>query len=307
MRWFFALFTILCLFIVHAEAGGRHRHRHHHRRPPAVQPQPPCPEEPPPPPTEEPPGEEEPPEEEPPGEEPPPVVSEWPVGLTWQWQLTGNVNTSVNAQVYDIDGEDASADLVAQLHSQGRRVICYISAGTWEDWRNDAGDFPSSVLGNGNGWPGERWLDIRQIDVLLPIMAARMDMCKAKGFDAVEPDNIDGYSNNTGFNLNGAHQLAYNLALAQAAHDRGLAIGFKNNVEQAAQSAPFFDFAINEECFQWNECGTLVAFIEAGKAVFHAEYNLDLDEFCSEANDMGFSSILKDENLGASRQTCEGF
>jgi hypothetical protein len=193
------------------------------------------------------------------------------------------------------------------LHAAGRRAICYFSAGSWEDWRPDAGAFPNSVKGAGNGWPGEAWLDIRQLDMLLPIMGARMDMCKAKGFDAVEPDNIDGYTNNTGFPLTGAHQLAYNLALAEAAHARGLAIGFKNDVDQASQSEPFFDFAINEECFTYNECGPLVTFINHGKAVFQAEYALNLNEFCPEANALGFSSIKKNLNLGASRQTCEGF
>lgn len=225
-------------------------------------------------------------------------------GTTWQWQLTGNIDTGVQADVYDIDGFDVAQSVINELKADGRHLICYFSAGSWEDWRDDADDFPAAVLGNGNGWPGERWLDIRRLDVLMPIMEARMDVCKAKGFDAIEPDNIDGYSNSTGFSLSGADQLAYNKALAAAAHVRGLSIGFKNNVEQAGASEPFFDFAINEECFMWDECGELSVFIDAGKAVFHAEYDLDLDEFCDEANDLGFSSILKDINLGASVSFC---
>ena len=73
------------------------------------------------------------------------------------------------------------------------------SAGSWEDWRSDASDFPDDVKGNGlSGWPGEKWLDVRQLSVLSPIMAARMDIAVAKGCDGVDPDNMDGYTNNNG-------------------------------------------------------------------------------------------------------------
>ena len=179
----------------------------------------------------------------------------WTPGTTWQWQLTGNIDTSVPAQVYDIDGEDASQATVNALHAQGRQVICYFSAGTFENWRSDAGDFPASVKGNGNGWPGEVWLDISNVAVLQPIMTARIQACAAKGFDGIEPDNIDGYSNSTGFSLSAADQLAYNTMLANVAHANGLAAGLKNDIEQAGQLQPVFDYAVNEECFAFNECG----------------------------------------------------
>ena len=89
------------------------------------------------------------------------------------------------------------------LHALGSDVVCYLSAGSWENLRPDAGDFPARVMGRSNGWPGEQWLDIRKIGVLGPIMKARLDMCAAKGFDAVEFDNVDGYQNRTGFPLTG--------------------------------------------------------------------------------------------------------
>ena len=77
-----------------------------------------------------------------------------------------------------------------------------------ENWRLDAGSFPASVKGGSNGWPGERWLDIRQLSVLEPIMDKRLAMCAAKGFDAVEPDNMDGWQNRTGFPLTAQDQLS---------------------------------------------------------------------------------------------------
>ena len=154
------------------------------------------------------------------------------VGETWQYQLQGAIDTSVSAAVFDIDGFDTPSSVVATLHGHGAHVVCYVSAGAWENWRPDAGRFPSSVLGSGNGWPGEKWLDIRQLAILRPIMAARFDICKAKGFDAVEPDNVDGYANSTGFPLTGAQQIAYNKMLAGLAHERGLRVGLKNDLDQ---------------------------------------------------------------------------
>src|ERR1700730_11401054 len=130
---------------------------------------------------------------------------------SWQWQLTGQVDQTVNVSMYDIDLFNNTASTVSSLHAQGRKVVCYVSVGSWEDFRADAASFPASVKGSVlDGYPNERWLDIRNLDVLGPIMAARLDMCKAKGFDAVEPDNVDGYSNSSGFPLTDADQIRYN-------------------------------------------------------------------------------------------------
>ena len=110
--------------------------------------------------------------------------------MQWQWVLQTSVDTSVNVPVFDIDGFDNNASVVTTLHANGARVICYISAGTYENWRPDASSFPSSVLGSSNGWPGEQWLDVRQISILGPIMLARMQMCARKGFDAIKPNSL---------------------------------------------------------------------------------------------------------------------
>src|ERR1700724_324306 len=85
-----------------------------------------------------------------------------PPGTTWQWQLgtPPAVRPIDDAQMYDIDMFDNDAAKVEQLHDTGSKVICYIDAGTWERFRPDANKFPKSVLGEPNGWPGERSLDI---------------------------------------------------------------------------------------------------------------------------------------------------
>ncbi len=179
-----------------------------------------------------------------------------------------------------------------------------MSAGSWENWRPDAAQFPATVLGHNNGWPGEKWLDIRRLDVLGPIMEARLNLCRDKGFDAVEPDNIDGYSNNTGFPLTAQDQLTYNRFLADAAHARGLSIGLKNDLEQVPDLLSRFDFAVNEECFRYNECAALSPFINAGKAVFETEYNQATASFCPLASGLGFSSMKKNLDLDAWRAPC---
>jgi hypothetical protein len=194
------------------------------------------------------------------------------INTTWQWQLQGTVNTGYAVDLYDIDLFDSDPSLIASLQSSGKTVICYFSAGSWENWRDDADDFPAEVLGNNlDGWPGEKWLDISSGD-LAPIMRARLDLAVTKGCDGVEPDNVDGYTNNTGFSLSAADQLAYNTFLANEAHTRSLLIGLKNDVDQAATLEPYFDFALNEECHEYDECDTLQPFTDAGKPVFNAEY-----------------------------------
>ncbi len=234
-------------------------------------------------------------------------ISYWSpaVNTSWQWQLSGTIDQTVSAAVYDVDLFTTDASVLTALHAKGRRAICYVSAGSWEDYRPDAAQFPESVKGQVlAGYPNERWLDIRNLTVLGPIMSARLDLCKAKGFDAVEPDNVDGYTNVTGFPLTAADQIRYNTWFASAAHARGLSVGLKNDIDQVAALQPVFDWAINEQCFQFKECGALSAFVNAGKAVFQVEYKLTAAQFCTQANSMNFNSMRKNLSLDAFREPC---
>jgi hypothetical protein len=160
------------------------------------------------------------------------------------------------------------------------------------------------VLGSGNGWPGEKWLDIRQITTLSPIMTARFQMCKDKGFDAIEPDNVDGYANATGFPLSGADQIAYNTWIANTAHSMGLSVALKNDLDQVPDLVSKFDFALDEQCFQYSECNSLLPFVNANKAVFEVEYSVLPAVFCSQANAMNFNSLYKDLDLTATVTAC---
>lgn len=238
--------------------------------------------------------------------------------LTWQWQINGTLDTSLDVDMYDVDLFDTSAATIAALQANGRIVTCYFSAGTYEGWREDwrthfpfiegenySGD-AAPFAGNMADWD-ERWLDIRRMDLLEGIMSARMDLAVEKGCDAVEPDNMDAYTNSdeTLLDLTAQDQLDYNRWIASLAHSRGLSVGLKNDVEQVAELAADFDWALNEQCFQYQECDVYEAFTSAGKAVFGVEYSGNPANFCPQAQAMGLSWLKKRLSLNAWRIGCE--
>lgn len=194
------------------------------------------------------------------------------VSDTWEWQLTGKINTAYNVRIYDIDLFDTDKATIARLKNAGRRVVCYFSAGSAEDWRPDYWRFRPADKGNPlDGWPGETWVDTRSANVR-GIMKARLDLAVSKGCDGVEPDNVDAYTNDPGFPLTSATQINYNTFLARAAHARNLAVALKNDVEQLSQLQPSFDFAINEQCHEFEECNGYTVFTSNNKPVLNAEY-----------------------------------
>jgi len=232
---------------------------------------------------------------------------------SWQWQLTGALNSSYDVDLYDIDLFDTPKETIESLHQEGKRVICYFSAGSFEDWREDRDNFPNEVLGNPlDNWEGERWLDIRS-NQLKEIIKNRLDLAKAKGCDGVEPDNIDGYSNNSGFDLTAQDQLEYNIFIADEAHKRGLSVGLKNDFAQAKILEPFFDFSLAEECFINNECKYLTSFINSNKPVFDVEYSqkyvtntLERAKMCQESNKLGFQTLVLPVDLDDTfRYSCQ--
>lgn len=225
-------------------------------------------------------------------------------GAPWQWQLTTPVDTSVDVPVYDIDLFDNPKSVIDELHRKGRKVICYFDAGAWESYRPDADHFPKSVIGKPTGWEGERWLDIRQVQVIGPLIEARLDMAVSKGCDAVEPDQDNGWENDPGFPITREESIAWNIWVADAAHARGLSVGLKNSVTETAELEPYFDWNLNEECFQYQECELLEPFTRAGKAVLQVEYATDPRDFCPQARALGFASMRKNLELDAARMAC---
>jgi hypothetical protein len=230
-----------------------------------------------------------------------------PPGTTWQWQLDGVIDTSLEVAMYDIDLVEASGETIDQLKADGRVVICYFSAGSRESFRPDADQFPPEAVGKTlDGWPDERWLDVRDPTVRA-VMEARLDLAAAKRCDGVEPDNVDAYLNASGFPLTAADQLDFNRFLAAAAHARHLSVGLKNDVEQVPDLVADFDWTLNEECVRYHEAAALAPFIDAGKAVFHVEYGdaSEADTVCPTTAPLRFSTLIKRLRLDAWRVACQ--
>jgi hypothetical protein len=224
-----------------------------------------------------------------------------PQRLTWFWQLQGTVSNAHAVAAYDIDGFETEASEIAALHAEGKRAICYIDVGTAESFRPDYSSFPKSVLGRSNGWPGEKWLDIRQLSVIEPIMQARFQMCKEKGFDAVEPDNIEAFANKSGFEISPQQQLTYNEWVAEAVHALGMAVLQKNDGEQTSQLQPYFDGALTEQCNQYRECADFEPYLAAGKPVLNAEYAKKTAKFCAADEAAGVMGVRFAKSLNGKR------
>jgi hypothetical protein len=223
-----------------------------------------------------------------------------PTTSPWQWQLQGKIDTSVPACAFDVDGFETPPATVAALHRSGRVAICYLDVGSWESYRPDAKRFPRSAIGRRyEGFPDERWLDIAHFHRFAPVLARRFQLCARKGFDAVEPDNLAGFENRTGFPLTAADQLRFNRWVAAQIHGLGMAVALKNDPQQVHALLPRFDFAIVEQCFQYDECDSYEPFVRRGKAVFEAEYELEPNAYCDTAKALNFSSIHKSYDLFA--------
>jgi len=215
----------------------------------------------------------------------------------------------VDAQIFALDLFETPQSSIDELHAVGKKVICYVSTGSWEEYRPDAGDFPADAIGKDyEGWPGEKWLDIRHYEKFADIMQARFDLAKSKGCDGIDADNMQNYQEeNTGFEFNAEDQLAYNIWLSGQAHQRGLSIGLKNDPEQAQELVSYFDWSLIEDCAVYDWCELLQPFTRAGKAVFQVEYSDEFDSgalFCSAAGQNGYSAFLKNRELDGWVEYC---
>lgn len=229
---------------------------------------------------------------------------------TWDIQYTGTMR-DLPVEVQFLDMFDTSASRIGEIQAQGTKVVCYISAGSYEDWRPDIDRFQPEDLGKDMSWPGETWLDIRR-DNVRAIMSDRVALAASKGCDAIDFDNIDGYVNDTGLTLTKADQIDYAKYLSAITHEQGMAVGQKNVPQLVPDLEPYFEFALSESCMTYNECDYFSPFIDNNKAVFLIQYEdkyktdpAERESLCQESANRMISTLMLDWDLGDTyRDSC---
>ncbi|KNC77423.1 hypothetical protein SARC_10117 [Sphaeroforma arctica JP610] len=232
-------------------------------------------------------------------------------GITWQWQLQGEIDRTYDVDLYDIDF-DTSPQVIKELHKDGRKVMCYFSAGSWEMWRKDADMYPASVKGgilsfaSGDTFSNEAWLDLRRMDVIGPLMLERLDVAQQKGCDAIEFDNADTVTHTAklGGDIELRTQLRVNKWLVAQAHVRGMGVALKNSEMFATFLSDTYDMVVNEECFVMGNCDNYWPFLNREKPVLNCEYTTALCFYCKRAKAMEFSTIKKTPALDACMVDC---
>ncbi|KAF9765566.1 hypothetical protein IL306_002138 [Fusarium sp. DS 682] len=241
------------------------------------------------------------------------------VGTPWQIILSevvkipkgGVKSMTPDVPIWDMDLFENSKSTITAMQKAGKKVICYFSAGSWENWRKDKGQFPEKDLGKVmDGWPDERWVNISS-PAVRAIMAQRIKLAVEKGCDAIDPDNMDGYSkqNDNGLSLTEEDTILYVQFLSAEAAKYNMVMGMKNGGDVTQEVLPFVAFCINESCIQYSECDLYQPYIEAGKPVFNIEYPKgapkvkakDQKKICSTSGaaegPQGFSKVIKKMNL----------
>ncbi|KAF2024199.1 hypothetical protein EK21DRAFT_94296 [Setomelanomma holmii] len=251
------------------------------------------------------------------------------VGDTWQIVLShppqlnaSDKSVTPNVSIFDVDLFDTPTSTIEALHAMGKKVICYFSAGSYEDWRPDAKDFRTEDLGKAlDGWPGEKWIRLGSENVK-GIMRKRIEMAKSKACDGVDPDNVDGYQNDNGLSLTANESTAFMQYLSSVTRPLNMSLGLKNAGSIISAVLPLVDFSVNEQCVKYNECSKFAAFTAAGKPVFHIEYPAgdgDLQQsiesngfseetrqkFCGGEATTGFSTVLKKMELDGWVEYCD--
>lgn len=230
-------------------------------------------------------------------------------GASWDIQLDDPYDLTRRPDVFGLDLDFAPEGAARMLREAGVTPLCYVSVGTVESYRPDADDFPPEVVGPVYPeWPDERFLDVRQLEILLPLMLRRFERCHEQGFLAVEPDNMDLHDFDVGFPITREDQLAYLRALAGMAHGLGMAIAQKNAPDLIPDLVDDFDFLMLEHCYDSGRCAVAAPYVAAGKAALNVEYDerpVNFRAACAEGAALGVSMIQKDLALTSRRTTCE--
>ena len=226
------------------------------------------------------------------------------VGATLQYQLTGTIDTTLNAEVFVTDLFDTRAQDVSALHARGRVAIAYVSVGSLEPWRPDVASFPASAVGMRlAGFPDESWLDTRS-PAVRAAMEARFELARTKGFDGIFASTLGAYAATSGFPLGRSDALQYDRFLAEAARARGLSPGLSGDFELGTEVAAAFDWALSVACIARGDCAKLASFRAMDKPVFNLETAGTQSSVCPQARALGVPTTLKHERYDAWREPC---
>jgi hypothetical protein len=233
-----------------------------------------------------------------------------PIGkVAWDWQIGATSESKISlpsgVKLIDLDGFNTSAAKVTNLKAQGAYVVCYIDVGSYETGRPDSSQYPASLKIYYDRQWGEWFLDVRDVfrpnSVLATILNNRLQMCANKGFDALEPDNLQNDENAGGL-ISTQEQLDFNGWIADAAHAHGLAVFQKNAPDKVLlkdrtglMMVEKFDGILNEECQQYGECAPLVEYVKRGKLALNAEYAVAPN--CTTSNKYQINTIRKKLSL----------
>jgi len=226
--------------------------------------------------------------------------------VSWQVQLSGAFDASVEAFLYYVDADNLTAAEILTLKTQGCHVACYESAGTYEPWRDDAASFPEDVLGNAVAeYPNERWLDIRS-SVVVSLITARIDRLKDVGCNSVVLANVPTSGEETGFSVTAAERLSYLVELSERIHERGLMAGLGTAEDRVTELSPVFDWAYAQGCWVDGQCGAYAPFVEARKAVLAVEFgdSATAASLCADVTGSGINLLVKPQDLGPNRIVC---
>ena len=249
-----------------------------------------------------------------------------PASPSWDWQIgatsEADIQVPAGVNLMDVDGFAVSAATIQSYRAQGIYTVCYINAGSYQPGLPDSADYPESLnLQADPDWPGEYFLDVTDVfkpgSVLASILGKRLDMCKAKGFDALEPDNLQNDENIMSGQITTQAQLDFNGWIANLAHEKGLAVLQKNGPDKILQTTTAgvrmvdaFDGILDEECQKFSECDALSEYSKRGKIALDVEYAQSLTLDCAAMVSRGIVALKKDLLLvgkaqaGYVRQTC---
>ena len=233
-----------------------------------------------------------------------PVPLEFSQGAPWQYQLTGAIDETLEAELFVVDLFNTEQPTLDEHHARGRLDVAYLSAGTHETFRDDADQFPAAAVGSPlDSYPNERWLDVRDPTVR-SLMAARLDLAASKGFEGVLPTSMTAYRADSGFALSADDQLDYTTWLAAEVRARGMSAGMSGDFGRSAELAAHHDFAIHFGCLARGDCAVLAPFAAAAKPVFDIETEGEPASVCAAAAQQGVNVLMKDSGFGPDRVGC---